>query len=185
MRNSAFQACSTGGVRVVPFGRQHLTERYVSWLNDPEVVRFSEQRHRQHTLESCRAYAASRWASDHYFLAVETIADAVHVGNIGVLVDRPNLLADMSIVIGERAVWGKGVATAAWRSVLTQLLGPLGFRKVIAGTMEVNTAMLNLMARSQMEVEAMVPRYFLWEGQEVGLVIGAAHSPETTPARHA
>ena len=38
----------TTRLQIIPFREEYLTERYVSWLNDPEVVRFSDQRHRQH-----------------------------------------------------------------------------------------------------------------------------------------
>lgn len=28
--------------RIVPYEKRRLTQRYVAWLNDPEIVRFSE-----------------------------------------------------------------------------------------------------------------------------------------------
>jgi len=49
----------TARLRMVPFSEAHLTTRYVGWLNDPEVVRYSEQRHQTHTIESCRSYLLS------------------------------------------------------------------------------------------------------------------------------
>lgn len=178
MTTRPFPEFVSEAVRVVPFQPRHLTEQYVAWLNDPEVVRFSEQRHRTHTLETCRGYAESQWASSNYFLAVETADGSRHVGNIGVLVDRPNRLADVSIVIGDRSVWGSGLATRAWCATLDALTGPLEFRKVIAGTMEVNQPMLRLMERSGMRVEAIVPRYFVWEGRQVGLVLASTYGAE-------
>ncbi|HEX6063916.1 MAG TPA: GNAT family protein [Longimicrobiales bacterium] len=166
------------GGRVVPFAPRHLTSRYVGWLNDPEVVRYSEQRHRVHTLESCRQYYQSFADSPDQFLAVEIDAgpDGLHVGNVGIAVDLPNLVADVSIIIGEKSVWGTGIASKAWTAVVEHLLTPGQMRKVTAGTMSVNEPMLQLMRRSGMLIEAVRPKHFLWEGREVDLVLAARYS---------
>lgn len=166
------------GGRVIPFEPRHLTSRYVSWLNDPEVVRYSEQRHRVHTAESCRAYFESFADSPDQFLAIEASAAAaiVHVGNMGIAVDVPNRVADISIIIGDKTVWGTGIASKAWTAVVEYLLSEGGIRKVTAGTMSVNEPMLRLMQRSGMAIEAVRPRQFLWEGEAVDLVHAARFS---------
>ena len=56
--------------RVMRFSADQDSEKYVAWLNDPEVVRFSEQRHYQHTAESCRVYFKSQGNSSGLFLAI-------------------------------------------------------------------------------------------------------------------
>jgi RimJ/RimL family protein N-acetyltransferase len=167
------------GGRVVRFAERHLTSRYVGWLNDPEVVRYSEQRHRVHTLQSCRAYFESFADSADQFLAIET-EDAAgrwqHVGNMGVTYDVPNRVADVSIIIGEKSVWGRGIASRAWTAVVEFLLSEGGVRKVTAGTMSLNQPMLRLMERSGMAVEAVRPRQFLWDDREVDLILAARFS---------
>ena len=51
----------TERLTLTPFNTErHLTERYVAWLSDPDVVRYSEQRHRTHTLASCRHFAEGK-----------------------------------------------------------------------------------------------------------------------------
>ena len=163
--------------RVVPFSERHLTERYVAWLNDPHVVRYSEQRHRHHTIESCRAYLDSFRESTDHFLAIEMHAeDLGHVGNIAVAVDPANHVADMSIIVGEKGAWGTGVASMTWCAVLEELLTGQKMRKVTAGTMAENTKMLRLISRSGMEIEATKRKQFLWEGREVDLICAAMFS---------
>jgi ribosomal-protein-alanine N-acetyltransferase len=160
--------------RIVMFEERHLTPRYVSWLNDPLVVRYSEQRHRTHTLESCREYFQSFDESPDYFLAIEARDESLgHIGNITVSTDRANRTADLSIMLGERRAWGKGYAAAAWGAGMDYLLQQEGFRKITAGTMATNTAMLNLMARTGMVIEGRRARQFICEGAEVDLVLAA------------
>jgi RimJ/RimL family protein N-acetyltransferase len=169
------------GGQVVTFEARHLTERYVTWLNDPVVVRYSEQRHRQHTLESCRAYMESFRGTPNEFLAIEVaIPQLGHIGNIGVVIDVPNEVADISIMVGERRAWGTGLASKAWCAVIDELLRSGRIRKVTAGTMAANAPMLRLMQRSGMRIEARRTRQFLLEGKEVDLVIAARFTSSGT-----
>jgi RimJ/RimL family protein N-acetyltransferase len=181
-RKLSFPTIDLGDVRVTPFERRHLTERYVSWLNDPEVVRYSEQRHRRHSLESCTRYFQDMSASSDHFLAIEAHDRALgHIGNARVSVDSANRVADISILIGEKRAWNLGFGSRVWDAILHELLLNQDIRKVTAGTMSVNTPMLRLMAKSGMRVEATRPRHFLWDGEEVDLIQAALFREDLAP----
>ena len=172
-----FPECCDGKVKIVEFSKRHLTKRYVGWLNDKEVVRYSEQRHFKHSISSCYQYYETLKKSDSYFLAVEIIdLNMWHVGNMGVEVDRYNSKADVSIMIGEKSVWGTGVASRAWSLVLNALIKDLCFRLVTAGTMETNVPMINLMKRSGMTIDAILPNRFVNENRQIGLVAASYNS---------
>lgn len=178
----SFPTLKFPGGRVVPFEERHLTARYVAWLNDRGRTRFSEQRHRTHTLESCRCYFESFRGSSDWFLAIESDEPALgHVGNLSVAVDGPNRVADVSILIGDPRAAGKGLATGAWCAVLDELLGHQRMRKVTAGTMALNEPMLRLMQRSGMIIEGRRAGQFLCEGAAVDLVMAAKFAPPESP----
>ena len=161
---------------VTPFTEGHLTDRYVSWLNDQEIVRYSEQRHRPHTLESCHAYFESfRDGADCFLAIIADDPDLGHIGNISVTIDEPNAVADVAIMIGEKQTWNGGYGSEAWNAVVQALLSDLGMRKVTAGTMSVNLPMLRLFAKADMEVEGCREKQFLWEGGETDLIYVAAY----------
>lgn len=162
------------GGRVVPFTERHLTQRYVDWLNDLQVVRYSEQRHRQHTLDSCREYFESFHGSPHEFLAIEAYEEGLgHIGNIAVAVDIENRVGDISIIVGEQRARGHGLGTGAWCTVVDTLLAGGRLRKVTAGTMATNAPMLRLLNRSGMHIEGRRARQFLLDGTEVDLILAA------------
>jgi len=166
-----FPVKSDGLVRICNFTEHHITSTYVSWLNDQEIVRYSEQRHITHTINSCREYFVRQEASENYFLAIEYLEGRLlHIGNLGVSVDLNNNIADLSIIIGNKSLWGKGIATRAWRLALCTILGELNFRLATAGTMDVNKPMVNLIKRSGMHIDGILPKRFLFEGNEVGMV---------------
>ena len=164
-------------LRIVPFEERHLTERYVSWINDPEVVRYSEQRHRPHDLESCRKYVELMRQSGDYFSAIEVTQDQHgHIGNMTVLVDAANGLADIAILIGERATWGAGIGFEAWSAVMRALIEREGFRKVTGGAVAANRAMVRIMEKAGMQPDGRRHAHFLIEGSPVDIVYYAAFS---------
>lgn len=159
-------------LKIVSFTEEHLTARYVGWLNDPEVVRYSEQRFKTHTIESCRAYLESFGGTDSLFLAVIADSDELgHIGNMTAYVDRHGVV-DVGILIGERAVWGHGYGTDAFTSVCRALIEG-GARKVTAGTLSANKAMRALMERTGMVPDGRRVRHCLLDGEEVDVVHAA------------
>ncbi len=157
--------------RLEPFAAQHLSARYVGWLNSPDVVRHSEQRHRRHDLASCKSYAASFDGSAHFFWAIIANDEALgHIGNINAYLDTANRVADVGIMVGEHAAWGRGYGTDAWLTACRYLLLDLNLRKVTAGTLANNLGMLSVMKRSGMREEGRRRRQALWEGVEVDMV---------------
>ena len=160
---------------IVPFEERHLAERYVGWLNDPEVVRYSEQRHRRHDLASCREYFEQVRRSDGYFSAIEERdGRRGHIGNMTVSVDNANGLADIAILIGERAVWGAGLGFEAWNAVIRALIEREGFRKVTGRSMTANRAMVRIMEKAGMLADGRRQAHFLIEGAAVDVVYFAA-----------
>lgn len=169
----------TDRLLIEPFSEKHLSDRYVAWLNDPEVVRLSEQRFQTHTLESCREYMHSFEGTPNYFWAVlSRLPLEGHIGNMSAFVDNRNGVADIGILIGEKKVWGKGYGLEAFKAVTSFLFGQIRVRKVTAGTTSINRGMLRIMERMGMEPDGRRLRQVLVDGQEVDLVYGALFREE-------
>jgi len=169
-------------VSVMRFEKRHLTTRYVGWLNDPVVVKYSEQRHRTHTLETSQAYFDSfpkntgeigSELNDEFLAIVSHDPDLGHIGNISTSVDSENRVADLSILIGERQAWGNGFGLEAWSLVMDHFLNDVGLRKVTAGTMSVNIPMLKIMEKSGMTSDGRRKNQFVIDEMEVDLVYAA------------
>jgi ribosomal-protein-alanine N-acetyltransferase len=157
-----------------PFAEEFLTNRYVGWLNDKVTTRYSEQRHRLHTIESCRAYADSFAGAPSYFWAIVARDPALdHIGNMTATVDAANRVTELAIMIGEINSRGHGYGFEAWMCACRFLLGECGMRKVSAGTMAVNIPMLRIMKSAGMIEEGRRSRQFLFEGTEVDAILMA------------
>lgn len=154
--------------------RRHLTPRYVAWLNDPDVVHYSEQRHVSHTVASCRSYAESFRGTAGFFWAIQRKGDTMaHIGNLSAYVDERNRIAELSILVGERSHVGQGLGTEAWSAAMEYLLNAVPVRKVHAGTMADNLPMLRIFEKTGMTIECRRSRHYLLGGREVDLVFAA------------
>ena len=90
---------------------------------------------------------------------------------------RPHGTVDVGLMVGERSVWGKGIGQDAWDILCNWLLGPdVGLRKLTAGTARPNVAMVRIMERSGMQIEAVRREQEIIEGEAVDLVYYARFS---------
>ncbi len=155
-------------LRLVPFGPEHLTSRYVGWLNDPEVVRYSEQARYPHTLESCRAYIESFEGTPHYFWAIVCAdRELAHIGNLAAIIEPVDLVADVRILIGEKRAWNRGYGREAVALACRFLLTDAGMPKVAAGTLAANKGMLGIMRALGMQEDGVRRRHVMHDGRPI------------------
>lgn len=183
-------------VRLRPFTAADITDAYVAWLNDPEVVRYSNQRFVRHTRESCCRYFEGFGAGSPNLFASLRVAkpDASDRGEIpvGTLTAYRSLqhgTADVGILLGERAVWGQGIGLEAWRLLTDWLLTTPGLRKVTAGTLACNVAMISVAERSGMQREGVRAAQEVVNGVPTDIVYFGRFAPLSPsapePAQHA
>lgn len=159
----------TKDLRLENHSDEFVTETYVAWLNDPEVVRYSEQRFKKHTLASCREYVDGFKSSPNFLWAVVEKSTEKHLGNICALIDGRNQVAELRILLGAKESQGKGYGRQAWQAVIDHCFR-LGMRKVFAGTLVVNERMLGVMRATGMQEEARLPDHSLFEGKPTAAV---------------
>lgn len=134
-------------------------ELFAGWLNDPEVVRYSENRHKQHTPESQRYYWTFEKPSLYYVIHVQKPEGPI--GAISADIDKNNGLANVSIMIGDKSAWGKGFGFEAWECFCNYLIVEKGIRKLEAGCMSTNITMINICLKYGMRPEAQIPAHFV------------------------
>lgn len=155
---ATFDSLSGSKVVLRPFESTDITAEYIAWLNDPQVVRYSNQRFVRHTEESCRCYYESFANTANLFVSVRMPGDDLAVGTMTAYVSSQHETVDLGIMIGRRSVWGGGVGQDAWNTLLEWFIVQRRIRKATAGTMRCNQPMIKLMERSGMTLEAMHPK---------------------------
>lgn len=136
-------------VELRPFLETNITPAYLGWLRDPQLMKFSNQRFRQHDEASCLAYLASFKDSDNLFMAI--YRDAQFIGTMTAYQSSHHQTADMGLLIGA-SCQGLGLGKDAWITLMDHLL-LTGCRKVTGGAVRCNTAMVRIMESSGMQAD--------------------------------
>lgn len=157
-------------VNIRMFSMDDINELYIGWLNDKEVVKYSNQRFIQHTRESCINFYDSFKQSQSLFLAIENIGDESMIGTLTIHCNTNHGTADIGILLGDKNYWGKGYAKQAWCSVVDLLSNVPNIRKVTAGTLNCNLPMIGLMEASNMKLDAIRSSQELVDGQAMDIV---------------
>ncbi|MGZ8349851.1 MAG: GNAT family N-acetyltransferase [Allosphingosinicella sp.] len=157
-------------LRLRPFCEEDVDAVYLGWLNDPAVTRYSNQRFRRHDEASARAYLATFADSPNLFLSVRRRDDDRAVGTMTSYVSPHHGTADVGIMIGAREARGQGFGQEAWDLLLAHLLARPDIRKVTAGTLACNAAMIRLADRSGMALEGRRRDQELVEGQSYDML---------------
>jgi ribosomal-protein-alanine N-acetyltransferase len=173
-------ASSHQGSRIALFllTPDHVSEEYVSWLNDGAVNQFLECRFQSNTLDSTRAFVADALASRaSLFLGIRahlTADDSSgrHVGNIKLSpIDEHHRTGEIGILIGDKAAWGRGVATAAIMLLCDIARSQLALRKVTAGCYAANVGSQRAFEKAGFEVEAVRKQQVLLNGVPEDVVL--------------
>lgn len=186
MKYSSAEVILTTRLQLEPFSERHIAEDgIVAWLNDPEVVRYSDQRHRRHTMATSRDYLASFAGSANGYWAI-LLKDGLGtmIGTITAYIDAPNSVADVGILVGDKRCWRGGYGSEAFTGVVDWLFTRRGIRKVTTGTMAENRGMLGIMRKIGMREEGHRERYYLLDGREVDMVCATVFA-EDWRKRHA
>lgn len=140
------------------FREADISDLYIGWLNNREVVRFSNQRFKTHTVASCLDYYQSFKNSDNQFVCIEIKETSTLIGTMTLYYSRYHRTVDIGIMIGEMAARNKGYGAEAWNAVLRHCANSGSVRKISAGTLGCNLAMLKLIELSGMFLECIRPQ---------------------------
>ena len=152
-------------VTLQEFTSADISDKYISWLNDPVTMRFSNQRFLHHDQQSSQCYLDSFKKTPNIFLSLRESSTKRIVGTMTAYISLPHGTADMGILIGDRARCGKGLGLDAWAALMHWLLAKPNMRKITAGTLDCNTPMLRLMAKSGMTLDGRRSKQELVDGQ--------------------
>ncbi|MCG8670375.1 MAG: GNAT family N-acetyltransferase [Pseudomonadales bacterium] len=143
----------------LPFADEHLRNpNYLDWLRDYDVIRtlnlpsYWEPVTEDEVKRYCRNVMASD--TDKFF--------ALHAGDSGRFIGTVRLghidwtggIGDIGIMIGERQYWGRGIAQDAVSAVAKLAFSRLRLRKLTAGAMSINPAMIHVFEKLGFQREA-------------------------------
>ena len=150
--------------------RSDIGAHHVAWLNDPVVVKHSNQRFVQHTLGSCLHYLAGFEGSANLYLSVRLLGTGQPVGTLTAYRSLHHGTADIGILMGERSLWGQGLGLEAFTLLADWLAVQPGMRKITCGMLACNHGMVALAQRAGFVREAVRTGQELVDGEPTDLL---------------
>lgn len=119
---------------------------YPAWLNSAEVCRGNSHHSFPYTREAARTYIRdAAQTKNSLILAIVLREGDRHVGNIALQnIHQIHRSAELSILIGERDVWGKGLGLEAARLLIDHAFDALNLQRIECGTFATNHGMQKL-----------------------------------------
>ena len=138
-----------------------VSSAYVKWLNDSEINQYLETRYVDQTIDSVHKYVEKIMGTDNELLLAMCLQDNhKHIGNIKL--GPINLIhknAEISLFIGDKNAWGKGIATEAIYILSNYAFNTLYLNKLTAGCYANNIGSMKAFEKAGYKIEG------IWEKQ--------------------
>ncbi|MEW5767122.1 MAG: GNAT family protein [bacterium] len=154
-----------------PFNESDI-EIWYQWFNNEEVTYHMDKRRFPNTPEKQLKFMKGINASPSDIqLAIVHKKDDELIGTVGLhLIDFINRNADISIVIGEKKYWKKGIGKEACNLVIDHAFNMLNLHKLTAGMVEENMASYNLFVSLGFEKEGVYKEQVFLHGKYRNIV---------------
>jgi len=148
-----------------PLSFKHLSQKYVNWLNDPEVNIYLESGG-DYTQKKLEEFLKNVVSKDILFWAILLKTSNKHIGNIKI--DPVNLkhgLCEYGIMLGDKSEWGKGFAKEASLAVIDYCFNILNIRKMTLGVVENNVKGVELYKKIGFIIEGVFKDHCFYNNQ--------------------
>src|SRR5215475_8509859 len=139
-----------------PYSPMLVEQTHVDWLNDKDLMRYSEQRHHEHSLRTQLDYVREEHPSRFVWLIR---CGGIDIGTMSAYVDAVNKRANLGILLGRREYHGQGLAAEAWTAVIDYFFDN-DFNKIECGCQDDNWPMRRLATSTGFNLEAEIPGHF-------------------------
>ncbi|MCE2517068.1 MAG: GNAT family N-acetyltransferase [Alphaproteobacteria bacterium] len=142
-------------------------DRYVAWMNDPEITKYTEQRYHHHSFDDVQAFVEAKLDSPNEIL-FGIFYQNQHIGNIKLgQINLRHLTADLSYFIGDRDCWGAGLASSAIDGVVGFAFTTLKLHKLNAGCYEENIGSIKVLSKNGFQLEGTFQDQIMFEGRRI------------------
>lgn len=162
-----------------PLTTEDVHPGYVSGLNDPEVNRFLEVRHKVQTTISVTEFVQHNLQLDNAVLfGIWQTGAKLHCGTVRLHgIEQYHKTAHIGVCLFDRTAWGKKLGTKAVEVTTCWAFENLGLRWIEAGAYSENIASQKTFLAAGYDWIYDVPDKYLFECRPTGIKVYAARNP--------
>jgi RimJ/RimL family protein N-acetyltransferase len=160
-----------------PISRLHLSDDYVSWLNDPDVYRYLETGG-NYTRPVLEKFLLEAEKKEILFWAIHLKTDDLHIGNIKIdPIHEKHSVGEYGIMMGRKTEWGKGYAKEATETIVQFCFNTINLRKMTLGVVADNVAAVKLYENLDFAVEGHYKKHGFYDGKYCDVLRMARFNP--------
>lgn len=160
------------GIYLRELRESDLEGNWYAWFNDAEVTVYQNKNIFPNTREKQRFYydylATSK--SDVVFAVVDQSTNQ-HIGNVGLHhIDWVHRSAELGVVLGERAFWGKGYGKQSWSLITQYGFETLNLHRIYAVVMKGNVSSQKCAEAAGFKREGLIREVFFKNGRYLDII---------------
>tara|TARA_Y100001933_G_C18865447_1_gene507715 strand:+ start:20 stop:511 length:492 start_codon:yes stop_codon:yes gene_type:complete len=139
-----------------------VSENYVDWFSNKEIVRYSDNQYRLFSLESQKLYVENCLKNKEISL-YGIFIEEIHIGNIVLNgIGSFHKRAEITYVIGEQKYWGKGITTNAISTIIEISRKEYNLHKLYAGIAEKNIGSRKVLEKNGFNLEGIRKKHLYY-----------------------
>lgn len=154
-----------------PINVSDISRRYVDWMNDPEVVKYTEQRFTKTSESDIETYL-HKIAGSPTDLLFGIFDAGVHIGNVKLgAINEWHKTATLSYLIGSKEHWGRGIASRVISKMTKIGFKELKLDKISASVYANNKASARVLEKNDFYLEATKNAQYIYDGERVDALL--------------
>ena len=162
-----------------------LDDRYLSWFQDAELVKYFSGTRRSFTRESLLAEIEEGARNETSYLYGIFIRDSdLCIGSVRVgPITREHRISDLPVLIGDRGQHGKGIASEAIRLGNRAAFELHDLRKLFGGMYAANEAAVRAYTRADWVIEGRLEGHYWVDGKPMDRILVGCFNPKYFPEK--
>ena len=148
---------------------KNISLNYIKWMNDPEVVQFTEQKNKKHTRKNIGLFL-KKTNEDIFSEIYGIFYEKILIGTVKIgKINNIHKTAEISYIIGNKKFWNKGIATFVVKKICDYIFGKLKLKKIIAGTYSVAISSQKILIKNGFKLEGILKKQILFKNKRIDL----------------
>ena len=146
-------------IRLKKFTNPSITKKWIKWLNDKIVTKYSDQRHKVHSISSQKKYISNLLKSNSIFFKI--YFKNQEIGNIILTnIDKNNENCEIGYLIGEKKFWNKGVASFVISQIVEFAFKKIKIKKIISWCYSNNIGSKKVLLKNKFKIEGRLKKFY-------------------------
>ena len=154
-------------LKILKIKKCYVTQKWVNWLNDKKVTKYSINRFKKHTIETQKIFLSNKLKEKNSIL-FKIYLNERHIGLIEISkIDKIKKNCYISYFVGEKLLWSKGIGKIIIKKIKFVVFRNLKLNKIYAGVYSNNLASINILKYNNFKFSSSVKNFYKFENSKV------------------